>query len=63
MADEKIGDKEYEHVLGAWGRLEMKAMKYHHNLCLKCDVLLLADVFGRLRNSSFKNYGSCPSHY
>ena len=38
-------------------------MKDYHNVYLKCDVLLLADVFGRFRNNSLKNYGLCPSHY
>ena len=30
----------------------MKTMKDYHNLYLKCDVLLLADVFGKFRNNS-----------
>ena len=30
-------------------------MKDYHDLCLKCDVLLLADVFEKLKNSSLKN--------
>ena len=30
---------------------------------LKCDVLLLADVFEKFRNNSLDNYGLCPSHY
>ena len=30
---------------------------------LKCDVLLLADVFGKFINNKLKNYGLCPSHY
>ena len=30
---------------------------------LKCDVLLLADVFGKFRTNRLKNYGLCPSHY
>ena len=33
------------------------------DLYFKCDVLLLADVFGKFRNNSFKNYGLCLSHY
>ena len=30
---------------------------------LKCDVLLLVDVFEKLRNNSLKNYELCASHY
>ena len=41
----------------------MKKMKDYHDLYLKCDVLLLADVFKKFRNNSLKNYGLCPSHY
>ena len=38
-------------------------MKDYHDMYLKCDVLLLADVFEKFRNNSLKNYGLCPSHY
>ena len=38
-------------------------MKDYYDFCLKCDVLLLADVFEKFRNNSLKNYGLCPSHY
>ena len=38
-------------------------MKDYHDLYLKCDVLLLADVFEKFRSKSLKNYGLCPSHY
>ena len=41
----------------------MKTKKDYDNLYLKCDVLLLADVFERFRNNSLKNYRLCPSHY
>ena len=41
----------------------MKTMKDYHNLYLKCDVLLLTDVFEKFRNNSLKQYGLCPSHY
>ena len=38
-------------------------MKGYHDLYLRCDVLLLADVFEKFRDNSLKNYGLCPSHY
>ena len=38
-------------------------MKDYHDLYLKCDVLLVADVFEKFRNSSLKSYELCPSHY
>ena len=33
------------------------------HLYLKCDILLLADVFQKFWNNSWKTYGLCPSHY
>ena len=41
----------------------MKTKKNFHNLYLECDVLLLADVFKKLRNDSLNNYGLCPRCY
>ena len=35
----------------------MKTMKDYHDLYLKCDLLVLADIFEEFRNSSSKNYG------
>ena len=41
----------------------MKTIKDYHDLYLKRDVLLLAGVLEKFRNSNLKNYGLCPSHY
>ena len=41
----------------------MKTMKDYHDLYLKCDVLLLANVFEKFRNNSLKNHRLYPSHY
>ena len=38
-------------------------MKDHHDLYLKFHVLLLANVFEKITNSSLKNYVLCRSHY
>ena len=56
MKDKKISDKEYEHVTKVWHRFEMKTMKDYHDLYLKCNVLLLADVFKKFRNGNLKSY-------
>ena len=40
----------------------MKNMKDYHNLYLKYDILLLTDVFEKVRNSSLKDFWLCPSH-
>ena len=60
---EKIGDKEYGHVLKESDRFEMKAMKDYHDLYLKCDALLSAYVFEKFSNNSLKNYRLCTSRY
>ena len=63
LTGKKINEKEYEHVPKALNKFEMKMMKDDHNLYLKCDTLLLADIFEKFRNNSLKNHGLCPNHY
>ena len=41
----------------------MKTMKDYLDLDLKCYVLLLADMFEKIRKNTLKNYGLRPSHY
>ena len=59
----EISDKDYEHAIKVWNKFEMKIMKDCHNLYLKRDVFLLADVFVKFENNSLKNYRLCWSHY
>ena len=63
LKGKKISNKEYERDLKVWNKFQMKTMKDYYDLNLKCDVLLLADVFEKFRNNSIKSYGLCPSHY
>ena len=44
LTGKNISGKDYEHAFNVWNKIGMKTMKYHHDLHLKCDVLLLADV-------------------
>ena len=48
LTNRKISDKEYEHVLNFQSKFEMKTMTDYHDLYLKCDVLLIADVFEKI---------------
>ena len=59
----KISEKEYQHVHKVWNVFQTKAIKDYHELYLKCNVLMLPDVFEKFRNNSFKNYVLCQSHY
>ena len=63
LTDRKISNKEYEDVLITWEKTEMKTMKFYHDLYLKCEVLLIADVFEKFRSNTLKSYELCPSHY
>ena len=64
LIGKNISNKEYEHhALNVWNKFEMKTMKDYHGWYLKCDALLIADVFEKCKNKSLKNYGLCPSHY
>ena len=63
LTGKKISDKEYKHALNVWNKFETKTTKDYHDLYLKCDVLLLTDVFEKFRNNNLKNYGLCLSHY
>ena len=41
----------------------MKTFGEYHDLYLKCDVLLLCDVFEKFIDSCLKYYGLDPCHY
>ena len=53
LTDRKIADKEYEHGFNVWKKFEMKTMK-EHDLCLKCNALLLAGVFEKVEMQCLK---------
>ena len=63
LNDEHISDEDYQHVLTVWETFKCKTIKDFHDLYLKSDVLLLADVFENFRKISLKHYKLDPAHY
>ena len=58
-----ISDEEYLRACKVWNVFDMKTFGEYHDLYLKCDVLLLCDVFEKFIDSCLKYYGLDPCHY
>ena len=50
LNDSKISDEDYKHAQKVWEEFNCKTMRDYHDLYLKTDVLLLADVMENYRN-------------
>ena len=63
LNDENITDEEYEHAQAVWEAFGCKTLGDYHDLYVKTDVALLADVFENFRNLCQEQYGLDPAHY
>ena len=63
LDDKAISKEEYAHVKNGWNTFPCITMQEYHDLYLKSDVLLFADVFENFRKMALNTYHLDPIHY
>ena len=63
LTDEEISEEEYAHAGKVRETFGIENMGQYHDLYLKSDVLLLADIFENFREQYRDIYGLDPAHY
>ena len=63
LNQEKVTDENYQRAQKVWEEFSVKNMGEFHDLYLKTDVLLLADVMESFRKLCEKNYELDPAHF
>ena len=63
LNDEHITDEAYQNAKNVWEIFQLQTIGEYHDLYLKSDALLLADVFENFRKTCMQYYNLDPCHY
>ena len=63
LSDETVSQNDYEYAQNVWKEFNCKTLGDYHDLYLKSDVTLLADVFQTFRKTCMEAYKLDPLHY
>ena len=59
----RVSDGDYEHAHKVWREFGIRNLGEYHDLYLRTDVILLANVFESFRTICLDNYGLDPAHF
>lgn len=63
LCEKHITKEEYLHAQTVWNIFEIKSLGEYTDLYIKCDVLLLCDIFEKFRKTSLHFYKLDPAYY
>ena len=58
-----VSDPDYKHACKVWRDFGIRNLGEYHDLYLRTDVILLANVFESFRHICLDNYGLDPAHF
>ena len=59
----KISEDDYQHAQRVWKEFGIRNLGDYHDLYLRTDVVLLANVFEAFRDTCLKHYSLDPAHF
>ena len=58
-----ISEEDYQHTQRVWKEFGIRDLGDYHDLCLRTDVVLLANVYKAFRDTCLKHYKLDPAHF
>ena len=58
-----ISEEDYEHAKQVWKELNLRNLEDYHDLYLRIDVILFANVFEEFRSTCIKHYELDPVNF